>query len=127
LQDLLDAGFDILVHSKGGLGRAGTIAARLLVEAGMRADDAIGLVRLRRPGAIETEEQARYSTSAFNRRIRRSAGVSRATCSGRSSRIARFGGSAAGSDRQAQLRRPEMGFHERPIDTNASTMEGGLS
>jgi ADP-ribosyl-[dinitrogen reductase] hydrolase len=60
LQDPLDAGFGILVHCKGGLGRAGTIAARLLVEAGMPADDAIRLVRLRRPGAIETKEQERH-------------------------------------------------------------------
>jgi ADP-ribosyl-[dinitrogen reductase] hydrolase len=60
LQDLLGAGFDILVHCKGGLGRAGTVAARILVEAAMTADDAIRQVRLRRPGAIETEEQERH-------------------------------------------------------------------
>ena len=57
LRDRLRLGFDVLVHCRGGLGRAGTIAARLLVELGERPDDAIRRVREVRPGAIETEEQ----------------------------------------------------------------------
>ena len=61
LQEALDAGQNILVHCKGGLGRAGTIAARLLVEAGVPARDSIALVRARRgPNAIETPEQELY-------------------------------------------------------------------
>lgn len=60
LRGLLSRGFDIVVHCKGGLGRAGTIAARLLVEMGVDPDDAIKSVRAVRPGAIETEEQERY-------------------------------------------------------------------
>lgn len=57
LRDRLRLGFDVLVHCRGGLGRAGTIAARLLVELGERADNAIRRVREVRPGALETEEQ----------------------------------------------------------------------
>lgn len=47
----------VLVHCKGGLGRAGMIAARLLVELGMPPTEAIRLVRHRRQGAIETPGQ----------------------------------------------------------------------
>ena len=47
-------GFNVLVHCKGGLGRAGTIAARLLIELGMAPQMAVGVVRQARPGAIET-------------------------------------------------------------------------
>ncbi len=53
-------GFNVLVHCKGGLGRAGTIAARLLVELGADPEDAIQRVREARPGAIETVEQERH-------------------------------------------------------------------
>ena len=52
--------FDIVVHCKGGLGRAGTIAARLLIELGATPDDAIAQVRRVRPGAIETSGQEKY-------------------------------------------------------------------
>lgn len=57
LRARLRDGADILVHCKGGLGRAGTIAARLLVELGVPADEAIARVRAVRPGAIETRDQ----------------------------------------------------------------------
>jgi ADP-ribosyl-[dinitrogen reductase] hydrolase len=57
---LLRAGRDVLVHCRGGLGRAGTIAARLLVELGMEPAEAIARVRAVRPGAIETPEQKRF-------------------------------------------------------------------
>lgn len=53
---LLD-GFNVVVHCKGGLGRAGLVAARLLVELGEDAHHAIDKVRSARPGAIETSEQ----------------------------------------------------------------------
>jgi ADP-ribosyl-[dinitrogen reductase] hydrolase len=53
-------GFDVVVHCKGGLGRAGMIAARLLVELGMNPEQAIAVVRQARPGAIETDGQAAY-------------------------------------------------------------------
>ena len=58
LRDRLRAGFDVLVHCKGGLGRAGTVGARLLVELGANPDDAIRRVRAARsPQAIETIAQ----------------------------------------------------------------------
>ncbi len=57
LRDRLRVGFDVLVHCKGGLGRAGTAAARLLVELGARPDEAIRLVREARPQAIENSAQ----------------------------------------------------------------------
>lgn len=57
LRAMIRDGFDVLVHCKGGLGRAGTVAARILVELGMPAPTAIDEVRKARPGAIETREQ----------------------------------------------------------------------
>ena len=57
---LLRGGRDVLVHCRGGLGRAGMIAARLLVELGMEPAEAIARVRAVRPGAIETPEQKRF-------------------------------------------------------------------
>ena len=58
VRDRLALGFDVLVHCRGGLGRAGTIAARLLVELGAAPNDAIRRVReARSPHAIETAAQ----------------------------------------------------------------------
>jgi len=61
IRDRLRLGFDVLVHCKGGLGRAGTVAARLLVEFGERPDVAIDRVRAARsPNALETRDQERH-------------------------------------------------------------------
>ena len=57
LRDRLRAGFDIVIHCKGGLGRAGTVAARLLAELGVDPGEAIARVRAARPGALETRAQ----------------------------------------------------------------------
>ena len=57
IRRLLRRGDDILVHCKGGLGRAGMIAARLLAELGMPPEQAIHAVRAARHGAIETTAQ----------------------------------------------------------------------
>lgn len=57
VRSLVRQGFSVLLHCKGGLGRAGTIAARLLVELGIPANEAIASVRSVRPGAIETSAQ----------------------------------------------------------------------
>ena len=60
LRARLRAGFDILVHCKGGLGRAGLTAARLMVELGVPAAEAVAAVRKVRPGAIETQAQLAF-------------------------------------------------------------------
>lgn len=57
LRQALRHGENVLVHCKGGLGRAGMIAARLLVELGLPPVTAIRAVRRARPGAIETPAQ----------------------------------------------------------------------
>ena len=57
IREMLRNGDDVLVHCKGGLGRAGMIAARLLVELGMDPEEAIHSVRHARKGAIETPAQ----------------------------------------------------------------------
>lgn len=57
IRQMLRSGANVLVHCKGGLGRAGMIAARLLVELGTAPDEAIRRVRAARSGAIETPAQ----------------------------------------------------------------------
>ncbi|MCK9354470.1 MAG: cyclin-dependent kinase inhibitor 3 family protein [Gallionella sp.] len=57
IREMLRRGDDVLVHCKGGLGRAGMIAARLLAELGMPPEEAISTVRHVRKGAIETSSQ----------------------------------------------------------------------
>jgi len=64
LQNLLHNGEDIVVHCRGGFGRAGTIAAKLMIELGHGSDKAIKAVRSTRPGTIETFEQEQYARSA---------------------------------------------------------------
>lgn len=54
------SGGRVLVHCRGGLGRAGTVAACLLVELGAEPRDAVKRVRVARPNAIETAAQERY-------------------------------------------------------------------
>jgi ADP-ribosyl-[dinitrogen reductase] hydrolase len=60
LHEILYGGGRLLIHCKGGLGRAGLVAARLLIEAGASADKAIAMVRTARPGAVETHAQEDY-------------------------------------------------------------------
>jgi len=58
LHALLESGAKILIHCRAGLGRAGTIAALLLTERGETPDQALGIVRAARKGAIESKMQA---------------------------------------------------------------------
>lgn len=60
LRRRLFSGFNILLHCRGGLGRAGMIAARLHTEINADARFAIRAVREVRPGAIETAGQEHY-------------------------------------------------------------------
>ena len=56
----LGEGKRILLHCRGGLGRTGTIAARLLIELGMAPGTAVKTVRAARVGTIETRAQEAY-------------------------------------------------------------------
>ena len=60
LRSLLIDGISIALHCHGGLGRTGTIAARLLVELGTPPTLAIERVRTARPGSIETIPQEQF-------------------------------------------------------------------
>jgi len=53
-------GETVVAHGLDGLGRAGTLAACLLVQAGMAPGDAVKHVRQARPGATMTDAQVRY-------------------------------------------------------------------
>lgn len=50
----------VAVHCRGGYGRTGTMLACYLISQGMSADEAINLVRRRRPGSIETAGQEHF-------------------------------------------------------------------
>ena len=63
LQSNLHKGDLIVLHCMGGLGRTGTIAARLLIELGGSPLSAIKRVRQARPRAIETKVQEEYVLS----------------------------------------------------------------
>ncbi len=61
IRDRLRLGFDVLLHCRGGLGRAGTITARLLVELGAATPgDAIRRVRDAHSRTIETAAQCAH-------------------------------------------------------------------
>lgn len=60
LKERVLAGEHIVLHCRGGLGRTGMMAARLLVELGVGPTAAIQQVRAARPGTIETPAQERY-------------------------------------------------------------------
>lgn len=62
LVDGLRSGARVVVHCKGGLGRAGTVACMLLLDSGAasNAENAMAKVRAVRRGAIETEAQEAF-------------------------------------------------------------------
>lgn len=63
LRQRLLAGEGVVIHCRGGLGRTGLVAARLLIELGERPGGALRRVREARPGAVETLAQERYVLS----------------------------------------------------------------
>ena len=60
LRRKLEAGERVVLHCRGGLGRTGTIAARLAIELGEAPAAALQSVRAARKGAVETSVQEAY-------------------------------------------------------------------
>jgi ADP-ribosylglycohydrolase len=60
LRERLALGGRLLIHCRGGMGRTGIVAARLLVEFGEEPTRAMRLVRKARPNAIENRRQEEY-------------------------------------------------------------------
>jgi ADP-ribosyl-[dinitrogen reductase] hydrolase len=66
----IGSGERILIHCRGGLGRTGLVAARILVERGCAPRDAVHRIRAVRPGAIETLAQEQYVHALQDKRLR---------------------------------------------------------
>lgn len=64
LRRLLRRGGRVVIHCRAGLGRAGTVTARLLAELGVPAAEAVSQVRRARPGAIQTTAQETHVYTA---------------------------------------------------------------
>lgn len=61
LHGVLDRGGAVLLHCRGGKGRSGMVALRLMVERGEPAETALARLRQARPGAVETAEQLAWA------------------------------------------------------------------
>lgn len=59
----LEAGDNVVIACRGGLGRTGTIAACTLIAAGLPAGESIDAVRAARHGTIETDAQEAFVVS----------------------------------------------------------------
>jgi ADP-ribosyl-[dinitrogen reductase] hydrolase len=64
IETLLARGKAVFFHCLAGLGRTGTVVARLLVETGEAPEMAIERVRRARPGTIQTAEQEAHVRAA---------------------------------------------------------------
>ena len=60
LKTLLEAGKRVSIHCRGGTGRTGLVATKLLLSCGADFDTAIEAVRAARPGALSAEAQLDY-------------------------------------------------------------------
>lgn len=62
VHQILEDGGKVFVHCAAGLGRSGTVVARILIESGVSLQDALAATRSARPGAVETADQEAYLT-----------------------------------------------------------------
>lgn len=60
----LAGGGRILVHCRGGCGRSGMVALRLMIEAGEAPEEALRQLRAVRPCAVETRDQLSWAQKA---------------------------------------------------------------
>ena len=60
----LMGGGRVLVHCRGGCGRSGMVALRLMIELGEAPDDALARLRAVRPCAVETNDQMHWAFEA---------------------------------------------------------------
>lgn len=63
----LKGGGRVMIHCKGGRGRSGMAALRLMAETGEHPDAALGRLRAVRPGAVETEAQMTWARRGSRR------------------------------------------------------------
>ncbi|NIZ14160.1 protein-tyrosine phosphatase family protein [Phaeobacter sp. HF9A] len=64
----MSGGGRVLVHCRGGCGRSGMAALRLLIESGERPEAALARLRAQRPCAVETEAQMAWALGARRNR-----------------------------------------------------------
>lgn len=60
VHECLDAGNSVAVHCKGGSGRTGVVAAHILIERGVPANEAMGQIKVLRPNAFVHPVQVDY-------------------------------------------------------------------
>ena len=60
-RDVLNEGGKVLIHCRGGQGRSGMAALRIMVELGYEAEAALKRIRAVRPGAVETNAQEAWA------------------------------------------------------------------
>lgn len=70
LHGALDRGEAVLAHCRGGHGRSGMIALRLLIERGIEPETALKRLRHVRPGAVEVPQQMTWAMAGRARRTR---------------------------------------------------------
>ncbi len=117
VRDRLRLGFDVLFLSRRGPGRAGTVAARLLVELGAESGDAIRRVRSACAGSLETDPQRNHVERAA---VRPPAAPLRSDEAIRDRGLGAFLGLAVGDAVGATLE-----FAERDARTRLDDMVGG--